>query len=195
MSDLPSLPLSGKSPLDEYLKKKLSDASTPADQYFAHLTFAITRFQLLEQELKMYLVVANNRIREEVSKIFEYRYNQDAIFNMPLKRLAHQFRVHGGDPELAKRIEGLVDARNRVAHEGFVTVPEEVFGDLSAIHVKSRLSEMKEVAKGVEGVPYLVSLETHKIIGKTGPLIRRPEPIDTDDGSTTSQGGLNGRYS
>lgn len=190
MSDVPSLPLPGRSPLDDYLKKKLTGASTPTEEYFVHLTFAMTRFQLLEQELKTYLIVAANRIRKGVSEFFEYRYDQDAIFNMPLRRLVNEFRTHGGDPQLATRIEGLVAKRNKAAHEGFVTVPDEVFGGLMAGHIEERLAEMKEIAKAVEGAPYLVSVETHKILDKSGPFLRKSEPLDPGDGATTSQGGI-----
>jgi hypothetical protein len=165
----------------------LSATSTPTEEYFALLTFTMTRFQLLEQELKSYLITAHKQIKREVSELFEYRWAQEDILSLSLGQLIPAFRKHGGDPELAKRIRGLVKGRNRIAHEGFVTAFEEFEHGLTVDLAEVRLPELRQLAKDVEGTPLLVAEARGKIHLKLGSLfLKRHRPVDPSDASTPS---------
>jgi hypothetical protein len=174
-----------QSTLEKYLKAKLSATSTPTEEYFALLTFTMTRFQLLEQELKSYLITAHKQIKREVGELFEYRWDQAGILSLSLGQLIPAFRKHGGDPELCRRIKDLVKGRNKIAHEGFVTEFEEFEHGVTVDLAKTRLPELRQLAKDVEGTPLLVAEARSKIHHRLGALnLRRARPVDPDDAST-----------
>ena len=166
-------------PLDEYLKKKLTAASTPGQRYLAYTTFAITRFQLLEHELRVYLLLLTNRRKLPIS--------DHQLLNWPLKTLNDQFRKYGGDRVLVDRIGKLIPARNFVAHEGFIDAGED-FGLFTPSMIKVKLGRMERIAADVEGMPYLVSQEAAKVMAASIHL--RAKPIDEDDGATTGHASI-----
>lgn len=177
-----------QSTLEKYLKAKLSATSTPTEEYFALLTFTMTRFQLLEQELKSYLTTAHKQIKREVGELFEYRWDQEAVLSLSLGQLVPAFRKHGGDPALCKRIKDLVKGRNKIAHEGFVTPFQEFEHGVTVDLAKTRLPALRQLAKDVEGTPLLVAEARSVIHHKLGALqLRRHRPVDPDDASTLSQ--------
>lgn len=80
--------------------------------------------------------------------------------------------------------------RNKIAHEGFVTAFEEFEHGVTVDLAKTRLPELKQLAKDVEGTPLLVAEARTKIHLKLGALqLRRHRPVDPDDASTPSQPG------
>ena len=171
-------------PLESYLKRKLSGSSTPSEEYFALLVFTVARFQLLEEELKEYVIAANEVVEVRTKDVLEYRWSKADVLELPLRPLLKAFKRLGGDSVLAGRIESLVEGRNRLAHRGFIGFP----GNVTSEEIMKRLPALRKMAADVVGLPMLVAKEIDRVYNKAGMCVIRfsSEPLDVDDASTPS---------
>lgn len=77
----------------------------------------LAHFQLVELSLKVYIGIAHRLIAVRVDGLMPYNFEERVLERAPLERLLRMFKVVNSNGPLQKRLAGLVDKRNDVAHQ------------------------------------------------------------------------------
>ncbi|SEI67823.1 hypothetical protein [Frateuria terrea] len=77
----------------------------------------LAHFQLVELSLKVYIGTAHRLIAARVDGLMPYNFDERSLERAPLERLLSMFKVVNSNGPLQKRLAGLVDKRNDVAHQ------------------------------------------------------------------------------
>src|ERR1700722_7207663 len=135
----------------------------PKQEYLRLIASVLTRFQLLEEALKEYVIRAHKTIEGEVSEKFDYHFDPIAIRNYPLARLTKEFAKLGGSRAIIDRIEPLIQARNGLAHTSYVLAFDR---QKKMIRIENRLTDLIATEKQLFGIPRAVVNEC----GRFGPM-------------------------
>jgi hypothetical protein len=102
--------------------------------------FAAETFQLLEETLKMYLVLCFEIVRNRLPSAIRFDYSDKDVVNQPLGRLARMFAKYNGETSLYKEIIALTEKRNYIAHQAYLTLltgardPETMVKEITKVH-------------------------------------------------------------
>ena len=121
---------------------------------------AASRFQFLEEGLKIHLDVCFEIVRRNIQGKLEFRYGDKDLRNKSLRPLINLFGKYSTNEDLIKRLKDLQDDRNYIAHQAYVmiaapTKPQEM---------EHELERIKRIDAAVDEVVLMLMEETKKVM-------------------------------
>jgi len=90
-------------------------------EFYFRVADALAGCQLLEQELRLYIVAARAAIRRNLPVHIPYRTSEDDCFKKSLGQLIKKFKELSNDDELIGELNKFNDERNALAHQAIVS--------------------------------------------------------------------------
>ena len=106
---------------------------------------AMVNFQYLEFMLRGAIEKYEQLIRDQVKDYFEYPYDQKAIDNMALGKLAERYSKYTSNKKFKAQVESVIVARNKLAHAMFVKA--EFLGDESGNKLSSQIEDIYKASE------------------------------------------------
>jgi|SRR6516225_3630824 len=121
-------------------------ADDPKDEtgdFYRRIGLALSPYQLIEEQLKLYIEVAHFEILRLVADRIPFRCSRDDYENAALEWLIKMFKRHCDNDDLVKRLKAALKKRNYVAHNVVgrymqhgkkdPTIAQSILADLEAI--------------------------------------------------------------
>jgi hypothetical protein len=92
--------------------------TTPKDEYFLKVAYALSGCQLVEQALKLYIDEALSHIRQAIGDKVPFKMSGEDYKDSSLEKLIQIFAKLTDDDRLIGELNKFKDKRNRLSHTG-----------------------------------------------------------------------------
>ncbi len=123
------------------------------DHYKDTILRVLSKFQLLEFALKVYIGLGYKAVKARVDGVLHFDYTEADLDDLPLGRLLGLFRRLNASEELVKRMQALQAERNQIAHRSLLTTMGPLFdrGLVEDKHIEYSVLE-DEVTECIQSV-------------------------------------------
>lgn len=135
------------------------------DDYSARALQILGSFQLLEFALKAYIATCYGIIKAKLEQEIPFRYDLKSIDGFPLERLLNTFSQFNDNVLLQKRLNGLREKRNGVAHRALLYRHEQ-FRDVLGIDIASEAAHLEKTAVELDECLGKLATELQSVIEK-----------------------------
>jgi len=134
------------------------------DEFYLKVSHALSGFQLVEQELKLYITEALQLAAKCIDGRLPFKMKGNDFADSSLERLIQTFKKLSDDEKLVKELNRFKDERNFLSHKGIthcLDYEDELFYS-TAKEMQKRLSAIKVEAQRLRTA---IHLEANKFRG------------------------------
>ena len=137
--------------------------TTPKDDFFLKVAYALSGCQLVEQALKLYIAEALELAKQRIGHKIPFKMRGEDYANRPLGQLIDVFQKLSDDETLVKELHKFRKKRNFLSHQG-ITHCIDPDGELDGCVLSKFQDELATIAPEAQRLTYAI-FEKSAVLG------------------------------